>query len=568
MSNPAQHGGADSIAPRGGFPPAVPADDARIEVTALREDGVAAGTAAAAVLGTPPLLAAPPIAAARGGRRPIERLRTLLGAKDGFGAMVVRLLKSSGIYAIAAMASPLISLVLTPFLAHNLTRTDYGYFATAVTVISLATGVSQLGLGSAFFRAYNYDFTKEQDRRAVLATTTALLLLTLLPILAAGALASAAIAGVVLGRADLGVIIVLIAGVILAQNLSVPAFAWMRAEDRAAAYSLLSLLNLLVNLGATIVLVGIFQLGIDGALIAIGLGYGSVSALMLPLIVLRGRLRFRWDIARNLLAFGVPMVGGGISFWILQLSDRELLLHILGPVKGPPVVGSYSVAYTLGAVLSTVIIAPFNLAWPTTMYAIAKRPDAARVYSLIFRYFGLALLFAAFGLSLLSTLLLDVLFPKSYESAALVIPIVALSIAFYGAYLMFVTGVSIRRMTVLATIYMTAAALANLGLNLVLIPRFTAMGAAASTLVAYVLLAGVAYLVNRRIYPIPFEIGRFLLAVALGSGIFAASYIAAQTLGSWSRWPLSAVGLLTFAGCLFVIARAGDHGGKSSMARG
>ncbi len=565
MSNPAHRDGADGSMPFGGYPAPGPGEGVRVELAALGEDGSATTMPVVPALRSAPLPGTVAAPRAGGLRGRIARARGLLSAKDGYGAMVTRLLKSSGVYAIAAMGSPLISLVLTPFLAHNLSAADYGIFALAVTVVTLGTGISQLGLGSAFFRAYNYDFTEERDRRTVMATTTALLLLALVPILVVSALAPSFVANLVLGRADLGTIIWLIAAVILAQNLSVPAFAWMRAEDRAVAYTLLSLLNLLTTLVLTVVLVGIFRLGIAGALIAIGAGYSSVVVLVMPVVFVRGRLRIRGDVARNLLGFGVPMVGNVISYWILQVSDRELLAHILGPVKGPPVVASYAVAYTLGGVLSTIVITPFNLAWPTTMYSIAKRPDAARVYTLIFRYFGLALLFAAFGLSLLSTLLLDVLFPKSYHSAALVIPIVALSIAWYGAYLMFVTGVAIRRMTVLATIYMTAAALANVGLNLILIPRFAAMGAAASTLVAYVLLAIVAYLVNRRIYPIPFEIGRFVLAVLLGAGIFTAAYVAAQVLGTWARWPLSGAGLVMFAVCLIVIAQGrtragGQHG--------
>jgi O-antigen/teichoic acid export membrane protein len=485
-------------------------------------------------------------------------MRGLLTAQDGYGAMIVRLLKSSGIYAIASMGSPLVSLILTPFLAHNLTQSDYGVFATLVTIVTLGGGITQLGLGSAFFRAYNYDYPEARDRRGVLATTILLLVLALVPLELLGLLAPSFSAGLVLGRQPVGSVtlahlMMLAVLVIFAQNLSVPAFAWMRAESRAPSYALLSLINLSVNLGANLLLVGFLHWGILGALLSIGLGFLSVDLIMLPLILLRGRLRFRRDIAWNMLTFGVPQVGSVISFWILQLSDRELLIRMAGPT----VTASYSVAYSLGSVLSTVVITPFNLAWPTTMYAIANRPDAARVYQQVFRYLGLLLLFAAFGISLVSSLLLDVLFPRSYHAAALVIPIIALSIVFYGAYLLFVTGVSIRRLTWLATLYMTLAALSNVGINLVLIPRFAAMGAAASTLVAYVILAAVTYLVNRRIYPIPFEIGRFLLAAATGAAIFTASYVAAQTLGTWARWPLSIGGLIVYAGFLVLFARVG-----------
>jgi O-antigen/teichoic acid export membrane protein len=311
--------------------------------------------------------------------------------------------------------------------------------------------------------------------------------------------------------------------------------------------------NLLVNLGTTILLVGVFGFGMQGALISIGLGYLAVVLLVLPRILLVGRMRVRWDIAKSMLAFGVPQVGSLISFWVLQVSDRELLLHF----KGPDVTAGYSVAYTLGGVLAMLVINPFQLAWPTTMYTIARRKDYGQVFAQVFRYLGYVLLLSAFALSLFSTLLLDVLFPRSYSSAALVIPIVALSIAFYGAYQLFITGVSIRRLTWLATLYMALAALVNLGLNLVLIPRFSSMGAAASTLIAYVLLAVITYVINQRIYPIPFEVGRFMAVALVGAAIFAACYAATQSLGTWSRWPLSIGGFLLYAGLIGMLTWRG-----------
>ncbi|MBF6589181.1 MAG: polysaccharide biosynthesis C-terminal domain-containing protein [Ktedonobacterales bacterium] len=529
----------------------------QVQLTGLEVEGITAAPESSGERApVPPLVT-------HGGRRGphqlVARARLALNAKDGYGALVIRLLKSSGVYAIAAMGAPLISLVLTPFLAHQLSRTDYGFFATLVTVITLAGGVTQLGLGSAFFRAYNYDFTAEQDRRAVLSTATVLLILGVVPLELAALFASSFVADVVLGRPDLSQLVLVAAGVILVQNLAVPAFAWLRAEDRALAYALLSLANLSINLIANVVLVGVFRLGIMGALISIGLGFGSVVLVMLPLILFRGGLRFRRDVAWSMLAFGVPQVGGVISFWVLQLSDRYLLLHMVSAAQ----TASYSVAYSLGSVLSTLVISPFQLAWPTTMYAVAKRGDAARVYMLVFRYLGMVLLFAAFAVSLLSALLLDVLFPTSYHSAALVIPIIALSIAFYGAYLLFVTGVAIRRLTWLATLFTTTAAVVNVGLNLVLIPRFTAMGAAASTLIAYVLMALVAYAVNQRIYPIPFEVTKFFGMALLAVTIFAASYTAAQVLGGWARWPISVTGLVVYAGCLVLFAWRGRSSGST-----
>src|SRR5258706_5640419 len=97
-------------------------------------------------------------------------LRTQDTEGQGYVSLVRNLVKSSTIYALSSAALPLVSLVLTPFLAHTLSPTEYGALAVLTTVIALTTGVTQFGLGSSFFRAYNYDYESERDRLGVIST--------------------------------------------------------------------------------------------------------------------------------------------------------------------------------------------------------------------------------------------------------------------------------------------------------------------------------------------------------------------------------------------------------------
>ena len=221
---------------------------------------------------------------------------------------------------------------------------------------------------------------------------------------------------------------------------------------------------------------------------------------MLLSLVRKHKLRFRFDIVWSMLSFGIPTVFGDIAAWVLQLSDRYLL-SLFGSLAQT---ATYSVAYVLGGVLSPVMLAPWGLAWVPIMYSIAKRDDAAHIFKLVFRWWSTALLFATFALSILSSVVLKVLFPPSYYASQPVIPMVSLSTMLTGITYMFMIGVNIRRKTILQFIYMIIAALANFILNLFLIPYFGAVGAAVSTLVAYGLLAIVSYVMNSKnlSYPI------------------------------------------------------------------
>jgi O-antigen/teichoic acid export membrane protein len=479
----------------------------------------------------------------------LKKITASQAGTAGYANQLRTLIKSSGIYALASLASPLVSLVLAPFLTRNLSHEDYGALAVITTTVALVAGLTQLGLGSAFFRSYNYDYESPRDRLGVLSTVVILLALVSLPIILAIILTAPYLAILLLRNSSFSDVIRLGALVVLMQNLTVPGFAWLRAENRAGFFTMLSITNLLVNLGTTLVLVGILHMGMAGSLIGTGSGFAVVAICTLPLILLRAGIHLRFDIARGLLSFGLPNASTFVSMWVLQLSDRYLL-SFFGSLAQT---ASYAVAYSLGGILNVVILAPFTLAWPSAMFSIAKREDAPRIFRLVFLWYSIVLLFVAFALSLASMIMLYLFFPPTYRSAAFIIPIIALSTLFYGIYNIFTIGISIKRKTWFVVVFTSASALVNVGLNLVLIPHYGAMGAAMSTLLAYAFLSMIAYIVNQRIYPIPFEISTFIIALVMGTGFYVGSSFLAQGQGTYETWSIFLCALVLYGACLLLL---------------
>jgi O-antigen/teichoic acid export membrane protein len=481
----------------------------------------------------------------------VAQTRTVITEAQSYVALMRGLIKSSGIYALSSLASPLIALVLAPFLTHSLSVTDYGALVVLNTAILLLTGITQLGMLSAVFRAYNYDYESRQDRLKVLSTTIILLSLTSLPMMLVFILAAPWLASVLLGSASFSDCIKITALVVLIQNLSVPGLAWLRAENRATSFSVLSIINLLVALGATVILVGVMHMGIVGALLATGLGYAFIVICTLPLILFRAGLRLRLDIVQNLVSFGIPLVFNTVSFWVLQLSDRYLLSR-LGSLAQT---ASYGVAYNLGSALNVVVLTPFVLAWPTAMFAIAKKEDAAKIFQLVFRWFSMVLLLAAFMLVLIAVAVLDILFPPSYHVAAPIIPVIALSIVFYGVYTIFTVGTGVQRKTWYIALIMTLAALVNVVANFVLIPLYGSMGAALATLIAYIFLTLIMYIINQRIYPLPFEIDIFVVALLIGIAVYVGGSFLARNQTIYGAWAIYVGAAVFYGACLVLLGK-------------
>ncbi len=472
-------------------------------------------------------------------------------SSENYVELIRKLAKSSGVYAIASFVSPLIALVLAPFLTHNLSHNDYGALTVLNTVIALIVGITQFGLASAFFRAYNCDFESKRDHLDILATAVVLLSLSTIPVVIAVIASSSFVSSILFGTAIYSGPLAIAAVIVLMQNLTVPGFSWCRAESRPWLFSSLSIVNLIISLGANIFLVGILQMGVTGSLLAIAGGYACVVILTLPYILIRAGLRLRLDITQNLLTFGFPLVFNFISIWVLQLSDR----YLLGRLGTLSEVASYGVAYTLGGVINILIITPFMLAWPAAMFTIAKRKDATQAFQLVFRWFSALLLFAAYGLSLLSTALLNLLFPPAYHSAAPVIPIIAMSTMFFGLSTICNIGISLRRKTWYAFLVGAISALINICANLVLIPLYGSMGAATSTLIAYALLVLFSYIINQRLYPVPFGIGKFLFALIIGITLYCGAETLAQPHGVILAWSILLGAFFLYGGYLLLSFR-------------
>jgi O-antigen/teichoic acid export membrane protein len=469
-------------------------------------------------------------------------------------SLAVEMVKSSGIYAIGALASPLVSLILTPFLAQHLSRTDYGGLSVLYTIVDLVTVITQLGLGPAFFRAYNGDYETRRDRMSILSATIILLSLVSIPIALVMVVAAPWLSLLFFGTTAFTGGVKLTALVIVMENLTLPGISWFRAEKRPIPYSVLSVINLLVVLGTNISLVGVLHIGLNGALIAKGAGFAAMIIGTLPMILLRlirnRNLNLRFDIIRSMLTFGIPTIFSDVASWVLQLSDRFLLSHFASLAE----TASYSVAYVLGGVLSPVVLAPWGLAWIPIMYSVAKRDDAAHIFKLVFRWWSGVLLFAAFGLSLLSTVLLDTLFPLSYRAAEPIIPLITLSTMLQGVWYIFMIGVNIRRKTILEFVYVVIAAIVNLLLNLFFIPHFGAIGAGVSTLISYGLLTVISYIVNQRLYPIGFEIGSFILRLLIGVVLYIAGNFLAHGQAPLISWAISLAFLVLYGVILMAFA--------------
>jgi O-antigen/teichoic acid export membrane protein len=253
--------------------------------------------------------------------------------------------------------------------------------------------------------------------------------------------------------------------------------------------------------------------------------------LALAVSITRLRPRFHWTEIRAAWRYAAPVFPHALFTWGLTFSDRLILERYVSLSA----LGVYGVGYSLASPLSFVALGVVN-AWLPSYFRNAKRGDAAggfrRVATtmcLLLAGLGTAIfLFAPEGVALVAS--------ADYLGAIDIVRIVTLGLALFGVYQALLLPLFFRKMPGLVS-GVTAAALAvNVGLNLLLIPRFGITAAAWTTVAAYATAAAVAGVLVSAQYGAPLDWSRLLrgalitlVVVALGTVMGHAVTVAGVT---------------------------------------
>lgn len=281
---------------------------------------------------------------------------------------------------------------------------------------------------------------------------------------------------------------------------------------------------------------GGFLVGLALALAGLGgaapiLGVGTLSALCV-LLVLPGELkrmtggRFDRALAKVYAAYGLPVSLSLILALVLASTDRLLL----GAFLDEATVGVYHAGYSLGSRTLDVVFIWLGMAGGPALIQALERggqpalKEAAREQA---SFMTLLTLPAATGLALVARPLADLMIGEALrEGASHVTPWIAASGWLSGVTTYYLLqAFTLAKRTPLLIVSMSAPAVVNVILNLVLIPRLGLDGALWATTISYGLGAVAAWILGRRACPLP--IPWDVLAKAGGASIAMAACVSA-----------------------------------------
>src|SRR5215208_4377463 len=407
-----------------------------------------------------------------------------------------RLATTGAAYTASSVISKLIAVALLPLYTRYLTPADYGAAEVLITGVIAASIVIRLGIIEALLRCY-YQADEVPDQ--VVKTAFASLLWTTTIGLAVAIPLAEPLSRLLLDHSDPDLMRIAIFGLWVFTMFEFLT-ALFRIDERAKAYFAFTVANVLVTIPVTVWLVVGEDKGASGLLWG---QYGTGAVFLSGLVIAqRRRLAVLPDFAlwRRMLRWGLPTMPAELSLYGLNFIDRLLLVRLAGLADA----GLYSLSVKFAQAV-TVLVKGFQLAWPPLAYSIRDDDEARRVYAVIVTWYVAVCTFAVAGLWLLSRWLVRFLAAPEFFSSYEAVGLVSTGVMLYGLYLVLLVVLGRTGRTEFNFPATAAGTVANIVLNLMLIPVMGIAGAGLSLVLSYAVILVLMYVLTQRLFPVPYE---------------------------------------------------------------
>lgn len=459
------------------------------------------------------------------------------------GAKFRALTKDFLVYGLGDAAVKASGLITLPVFTRIFNPEEYGVWSLITSITGLLSSVLALGGPSAYARYY-FEAKTEEEKRIVTSTWIFFifgwsLFIVLLSFPLAGPLCRASIGSYryrIVFLLALWWVPILIIHSILGQVL--------RNRFLAAEFSFFNVLTVALSIGCSLYAVLILNMGLAG--LAGGTLAGFLLIVPARLWRIRHELTFAFSIRRLklMLDYGLPLVPMSIAYWIFGTSDRLVLAKLSTLAQ----LGLYGVANNVTSGL-VFLSGSLGGAWsPHALLVHENEPEKApEFFHRIFLYITVGFGILCVGLSFFAKEVIHVLSARSYAEAADVIGPLTIGVLALATTHVTALGISLKKKTRYFINASWAAALLNLALNIIFVPRFGMMASAWATAASLLFLTALYAKISQTLYPIPYDwktIFPFLCVTILA--IASAPY-----LFSAVKWTI----LVLYGGMVFFLYR-------------
>lgn len=222
--------------------------------------------------------------------------------------------------------------------------------------------------------------------------------------------------------------------------------------------------------------------------------------------------RFDKNLLKQILQIAIPLFPNFIVYWLFGSADKLMITNMIGLGAA----GIYSVGAKLGHA-SQLIRTAFGGGWQFFAFSTMNEDNQVKNNSLVFEYLGLVAFICSMFVFALSKPIYQILFEKEYISGYIVSPYLFLAPLLQMLFQVAANQFIVVKKTWPNMLILSIGVVANIILNLLLIPKLGIEGAAIATLMGYVVSDIICVIVLYRMRLIELSF-RFYIVVLLMTG--------------------------------------------------
>ncbi|WP_424018999.1 oligosaccharide flippase family protein [Halorientalis pallida] len=399
--------------------------------------------------------------------------------------------KGASVVTIGLFLELLIAFVAQVVAARYLSAADFGGLTAGTALLDIGAIVAGLGLASGLTRYLPRVETGE--KRMLALVTVGLSLVTSTALGVAVATNAGFIASEVFGNPNVTVSIRVFGAAIPFATLLNVAVGGIRGQERSTYWVLVkNIVHPIVRIGlvVTAVLYGADQAGLAGAYAVPYVVSATIGLVLLHRTLPRTRTDFDRDRIEELTRYSLPFTVTGVSSFVYRSIDIFLVLYFIGDAA----TGVYGVAYAAVSFMGMFSTAVNFLGSPiaSRLESDGAVEDVMAMFRAVVRWLLVASVCALVPLGVFATDFIDVIYGSKYAAGGTVLTILAVGFAVKNVLSIHNSILEAVGRSKVLSVNSAIAAVTNLGLNLVLIPRMGIVGAAVATTASFLLRDGLA----------------------------------------------------------------------------
>lgn len=402
-----------------------------------------------------------------------------------------------------------ITFFLLPLYTRYLTPEMLGVSDSVTTFTSFVFPLLVLGLDSAF-GAFYYDSDSSEYRLKIFNTIRFVLIVTSAVSLVF-MIFSKEVSKVLFGQTDYAFLIWVAVCSMICNLLYLPYSLYVRMENRMMLFAFVSAVSSILHIVFNILCLCVLHMGIYSLVVSTFLTQMlQVVLYRLSVRIDRKKTFFDRKLLRRMLKYSLPLLPVVIVSWVLQASDRYILLKICGEAE----VGIYGIGARFGNLVALLANGVYTA---YTSYAFGKKEDqdAKKQYARILNDFVYAGLFFCIILAVFSSEIIRLMTTADYSGASLLLAPLVFSQLYNGVNTLVGYGIGFAKKTYYFLIATSAGAAVNVIANLIFIPRYGALAASYTTLGSIFIMTLITYLVSQRLYRISYDVRKVFLIPVL-----------------------------------------------------